>query len=70
LHIDLLERARGHGFGRKVMEMVMERLRERGSPGAHLGVSELNLPAVGFYERLGFRELIRKDGVIYMGKSL
>jgi len=70
LHIDLLERARGRGFGRKMMEMVMEKLRERGSPGAHLGVSELNQSAVGFYERLGFRELIRNEGVIYMGKSL
>jgi ribosomal protein S18 acetylase RimI-like enzyme len=53
-----------------MMEMVMEKLRERGSPGAHLGVSELNQSAVGFYERLGFRELIRNEGVIYMGKSL
>ena len=70
LHIDLLERARGRGFGRKMLEMVMEKLRERSSHGAHLGVSELNQSAVGFYERLGFRELIRNEGVIYMGKSL
>ena len=74
LHIDLLERARGHGFGRKMMEQVMDKLRERGSPGAHLGVSVLNTPAPGFYAKLGFRELIRvgtpTDGCIYMGKKL
>jgi ribosomal protein S18 acetylase RimI-like enzyme len=74
LHIDLLERAQGRGFGRKMLEQVMDKLRERGSPGAHLGVSMLNAPAFGFYEKLGFRELIRvgegKDGCIYMGKSL
>lgn len=74
LHIDLLERAQGRGFGRKMMEQVMEELRRRGSPGAHLGVSILNKPAPGFYQRLGFRELIRvgteTDGCIYMGRSL
>jgi len=74
LHIDLLVRARGRGHGRRMMEMVMDKLRERGSPGAHLGVSIINTPAHGFYQKLGFRDLLRvgsgKDGCIYMGKSL
>jgi ribosomal protein S18 acetylase RimI-like enzyme len=74
LHIDLLERARGRGWGRRMMEQVMDTLRQRGSPGAHLGVSVRNTPAVGFYERLGFREVVRvgseTDGCIYMAKSL
>ena len=74
LHIDLLPQAQGRGFGRRMMEMVMDKLRERGSPGAHLGVSMVNTPAIGFYRKLGFRELLRvgegKDGCIYMGKKL
>lgn len=74
LHIDLLERARGQGIGRRMMEQVMEKLRARGSPGAHLGLSAQNLPAFGFYQRLGFQELVRvgepNDEVIYMGKKL
>jgi protein O-GlcNAcase/histone acetyltransferase len=74
LHIDLLERAQGQGHGRRMLEQVMERLRQRGSPGAHLGVSLANPRARGFYERLGFRELVRvgegRDGCVYMGKSL
>ena len=74
LHIDLLERAQGRGYGRRMMEMVMDQLRQRGSPGAHLGVSMLNLRALGFYQKLGFRELLRvvegKEGCIYMGKRL
>lgn len=70
LHIDLLERARGRGYGRRMLEQVMTKLRQRGSPGAHLGVSSLNQSAYGFYQRLGFRELARHDNVIYMGKSL
>lgn len=73
LHIDLLERAQGRGFGRRMLEEIMGRLRQRGSPGAHLGVSALNPRAAGFYRNLGFRELLRTgsaiDGCIYLGKS-
>jgi ribosomal protein S18 acetylase RimI-like enzyme len=74
LHIDLLVRAQGRGYGRRMLEQVMDRLRRRGSPGAHLGVSMLNMPAFGFYQRLGFLELVRvgagTEGCIYMGKRL
>ena len=73
LHIDLLARAQGRGYGRRMLEQVMESLRHRGSPGAHLGVSVPNTTALGFYQRLGFRELIRvgegRDGCIYLGMT-
>jgi ribosomal protein S18 acetylase RimI-like enzyme len=40
----------------------------------HLGVSVRNDPALGFYRRIGFTELIRvgsaTDGVVYLGKAL
>lgn len=86
LHIDLLPRAQGRGYGRRMLEQIMDTLRRRGSPGAHLGVSTLNTRAFGFYQRLGFRGLIRvgsdrgdpvnlgdpvnNDGCIYMGQEL
>jgi ribosomal protein S18 acetylase RimI-like enzyme len=74
LHIDLLARAQGRGYGRKLMERNMETLRRLGSPGAHLGLSTLNERAYGFYKRLGFLELTRvgtpEDGCIYMGINL
>jgi ribosomal protein S18 acetylase RimI-like enzyme len=73
MHIDLLSRAQGHGLGRRMMEMTMEKLKGLGSPGAHLGVSLVNTRAFGFYKKLGFQELVRvgegKDGCIYMGKK-
>jgi GNAT superfamily N-acetyltransferase len=73
LHIDLLPRAQGRGYGRKMFEQVIRILRAQGAPGAHLGVSILNTPALGFYERLGFNELERAGSgnsqCIYMGKS-
>lgn len=72
LHIDLLPRAQGRGLGRQMLERVMENLRARGSPGAHLGVSTLNPSAQGFYRRLGFHEIARvgpmHDGVLYFAK--
>lgn len=74
LHIDLLPRAQGRGFGRRLIERNIATLRRRGSPGAHLGVSALNTRAIGFYERLGFRELTRTgsgtDVCIYMVLTL
>ncbi len=74
LHIDLLARARGRGFGRRMMGQLMDELRRLGSPGVHLGVSTLNRSALGFYQRLGFQELVRvgppDDGCIYLGKLL
>ena len=74
LHIDLLPRAQGKGWGRKMMEMNLATLRRLGSPGAHLGVGTRNARAQGFYRRLGFVELMRvgpaEDGCIYMGFGL
>jgi ribosomal protein S18 acetylase RimI-like enzyme len=57
LHIDLLPRAQGHGMGRKIMTVFLERLRELGVSGVHLGVGKKNLNAVAFYEHLGFEKL-------------
>ena len=72
LHMDLLERAQGKGWGRRMMETLIDELRRRGSPGAHLGVSVFNTRALGFYQHLGFHELTRagsgSDACIYMGK--
>jgi ribosomal protein S18 acetylase RimI-like enzyme len=73
MHIDLLERARGRGVGRRMIEQLMDELRRHGSAGAHLAVSAQNTPALGFYKRLGFHELARKgtaiDGSVYLGKA-
>jgi ribosomal protein S18 acetylase RimI-like enzyme len=73
LHIDLLPRAQGRGHGRRMIERILDTLRARGSPGVHLGVSTLNTRAFGFYQHLGFRELMRvgsgPDECIYMGRK-
>ncbi len=70
LHIDFLERARGRGLGRRMIEELLKRLKAMGSPGVHLGMSERNERAYGFYRALGFEELIRHEGAIYLGRKL
>lgn len=67
LHIDLLPVAQKKGFGRKMITTLLDALRERGSVGLHLFVGEKNKNAIGFYEKLGFAELHRKDGSVLMG---
>lgn len=53
-HIDLLPRAQGRGWGRRLMELQMRRLREAGASGLHLAVAPGNTRAQAFYHRLGF----------------
>ncbi len=74
LHIDLIARNHRQGFGRQMMEELMNRLRSKGSPGVHLGMHADNDRAYRFYSKLGFAELSREregnDFIIYMGKRL
>lgn len=70
LHIDLLERARGTGLGRQLIETLLSELRERGVPGVHLGVAKSNTNAIGFYGHLGFRQLDTEPGAVIMGLQL
>jgi GNAT superfamily N-acetyltransferase len=70
MHIDLLERARGSGIGRTMMERQMDELQRRGSPGGHVNVSVLNAAALPFYAKLGFHELVRTASSVYLGRRL
>jgi ribosomal protein S18 acetylase RimI-like enzyme len=70
LHIDLLERARGLGLGRALIDRLIDDLRGRGVPGVHLGVDIENTNGIGFYEHLGFREVAREPGGLLMARRL
>lgn len=69
-HIDLLERARGRGIGRLMMERLMADLAQAGAPGLFLEVSHQNFPAQAFYRRLGFQVLADGADALFMGKDL
>jgi ribosomal protein S18 acetylase RimI-like enzyme len=51
--IYLLKRAQGQGVGRRLMRVIVEDLRGRGYRSMAVWVLKTNLPAVGFYQRLG-----------------
>jgi GNAT superfamily N-acetyltransferase len=66
-HIDLLAHAQGKGWGKKLMTSVKESLIDKGSPGMHLRVSDVNFRALGFYDKLGYPEIMRRQGEVIVG---
>jgi GNAT superfamily N-acetyltransferase len=74
LHIDLLEPFQGKGWGRKLIDGFVERVRQEGGygQGVHLVAGGENEKVVGFYEKVGFRVLPggEKEGTIWMVRDL
>jgi ribosomal protein S18 acetylase RimI-like enzyme len=70
LHIDLLPELQQQGFGRRLIDALKDALRDAGVHGLHAVPRADNLPAVTFYERLGFEALARVDTVIVFGLRL
>lgn len=70
LHINLLSEMQGSGWGRSMIEAILELLTSRGSTGLHLGVSANNEPAQKFYARLGFERLESDTHEQHFGISL
>jgi len=63
LHIDLLPRMQGSGYGRQLTSTLITALRDRGSRGVHLHVTRNNKRAAAFYRHLGFTELPELPGL-------
>ncbi len=70
LHIDLLPELQGQGWGRRLIQTIVDELRERDVPGLHLVAGSDNLGALPFYDRLGFSRLPSPDGVQAFGLTL
>lgn len=70
LHIDLLPDFQGRGFGKALIDTLLGSLADAGSPGVHLGVSDRNERAIGFYRAVGFTELGRSRHGIAFGRRL
>jgi ribosomal protein S18 acetylase RimI-like enzyme len=70
LHICILPRGQGQGWGSSALKLFEAKLKAEGRPGFHLGMAENNLRAGEFYLKQGL-QLIRHDpGVIYFGKKI
>jgi GNAT superfamily N-acetyltransferase len=70
LHIDLLERVRGTGTGRRLVERQLQSLADAGASGCHLFVDASNANAIAFYGHLGWEVLQRTNDAWVMGVSL
>jgi len=70
LHIDLLPRTQGHGYGRVLIEWLCAELAGRGIPGVHLGVGCDNTKAIAFYRHLGFATVLDDGETIWMARTL
>ncbi|GAA3881367.1 hypothetical protein GCM10022381_24530 [Leifsonia kafniensis] len=70
LHIDLLPRLQGKGYGRILIDTVMHEFRDRGVSGVHLNVGDENHNAIAFYHHLGFSQVGVGATSLYMGMRL
>ena len=70
LHIDIIARGQGQGYGTKLIRTLLSDLRARGSAGVHLEMAITNDPAYVFYSNLGFVEIERNEEEIVMGLKL
>jgi ribosomal protein S18 acetylase RimI-like enzyme len=61
LHINLLPRLQASGHGRQLTTTLTAALHDQGSRGVHLHVSRGNRRAAGFYQHIGFTELLATD---------
>lgn len=70
LHIDLLPAAQGQGFGKKLIFLFADELRQQGVKALHLEVGKRNIAAVAFYERVGFQRIYDYEYSIAFGMEL
>ena len=70
LHIDIIPVAQSKGYGRKLIEVFLNRLQSQGINGVHLIVSKKNQNAIGFYKQIGFNEIKELGGSLAFGKKV
>ncbi|KAL1722391.1 acyl-CoA N-acyltransferase [Schizophyllum commune] len=62
LHINILDKYQGRGWGRRLIARAVEHLRGEGLDGLWLGMDPRNTAARAFYEKLGFEAIEGADG--------
>ncbi|MBB5019651.1 ribosomal protein S18 acetylase RimI-like enzyme [Chitinivorax tropicus] len=70
VHIDLLPEAQGLGWGRRLMQTLLDDFTRRSVPGVHLGVSAGNQRGLAFYRQTGWRRLSLQDWGEVLGQRL
>lgn len=70
LHIDITETYQRRGIGTKLMDALLEHLKEKRVSGVMFSVAPDNEKGVNFYKKYGFVELGRTEQEITMGMKL
>ncbi len=70
LHIDILPDYQRMGLGHKLMNALLEHLKEQGVSGIMLGVGLDNQKGINFYKKYGFHEITRGFGFCKMGYDI
>ncbi|MCI1209696.1 MAG: GNAT family N-acetyltransferase [Treponema sp.] len=70
LHIDIIPELQGKGFGKKLVGIFVQNLKNLSVSGVHLGVDSANTAAIKFYEAIGFMNLGYTTDCLYMGMKL
>ena len=72
LHIDILPEYQNQGYGSILMKALLEELQSRGVKGIMLTADSDNHGAIRFYERFGFKALVRSEAInaIIMAKNI
>ena len=70
LHIDLLPIGQKRGWGKGLIDVFCNRLRQMGINGVHLDVSRRNLNAIGFYGGVAFKVLESGSSSIRFARKL
>lgn len=72
LHIDILPEYQSKGYGSDLMNALLEELESRNIKGVMLTADSDNLGAIRFYERFGFKTVLRSEklNAIIMAKNL
>jgi len=70
LHINILEPYQRIGLGSQLMDTLTAHLRAKGIPGVMLGVGAGNVKGRSFYNKYGFKTLLRMPGGVMMGLDL
>jgi ribosomal protein S18 acetylase RimI-like enzyme len=70
LHIDLLPEAQGQSWGRRLIQTLVQALREQGVSGLHLVAGSDNAGAIAFYPRVGFTAIPSHAGTQAFARTL
>ncbi|MBI9072787.1 MAG: GNAT family N-acetyltransferase [Melioribacteraceae bacterium] len=70
LHIDILPIGQGQGFGKKLMNTFISKLKDLEVSALHLEVGKKNENAIGFYKKYGFHIINEYEFSIGMGVKL